>query len=100
MATLVVSLVNSCSYIIFVDVSLYIYERLRLVNYVALNTSVNILLELSSTLFLTTESSANTMAEIIGLSASAPYAVASLFLLVVYFVIYPLMAYMRDPKGK
>lgn len=82
------------------DVSLYIYERLRLVNYVALNTSVNILLELSSTLFLTTESSANTMAEIIGLSASAPYAVALLFLLVVYFVIYPLMAYMRDPKGK
>lgn len=82
------------------DVSLYIYERLRLVNYVALNTSVNILLELSSTLFLTTESSANTMAEIIGLSASAPYAVALLFLLVVYFVIYPLMVYMRDPKGK
>lgn len=97
---LVASLVNSCSYIIFMDVSLYIYERLRLVNYVALNTSVNILLELSSTQFLTTESSANTMAEIIGLSTSAPYAVALLFLLVVYFVIYPLMAYMRDPKGK
>ena len=40
------------------------------------------------------------MADIMGLSAKAPYAVALLLILVAYFILYPVVVYLKDPKGK
>lgn len=40
------------------------------------------------------------MADIMGLSAKAPYAVALLLILVAYFILYPVVFYLKDPKGK